>query len=65
MGSPSGGRGPLRERDRSSTGQNGSRRRRGGGGGGGGRGGGVGPGVLSSENKRKISWQPSLMGRLS
>ena len=34
MGSPSGGREPLKERDRSSTGQNGSRRTGGGGGGG-------------------------------
>ena len=36
MGSPSGGRGPSRERDRNSTGRSGSRRRGGGGGGGGG-----------------------------
>ena len=54
MGSPSGGRGPSRERDRNSTGQNGSKRRGGGGGQergrAGGRGGCVGGGVLDSEN---------------
>ena len=60
MGSPSGVRGPLRERDGNSTVRSGSRRRRKGGGGGG----VVGPGVLSSGNNVEISWQPSLMGRL-
>ena len=30
-----------------------------------GEGGGEGPGVLDSENKGRIRWQPSLIGRLS
>ena len=69
MGCPSGGRGPLRERDRNYFSRSGSRRRGGGGGRGGreagGRGGGVGTGVLDSENNGRIRWQPSLIGRLS
>ena len=45
MGSPSGGKGPLRERDRNSTGRSGSRR--------GGREGGE-RGVLDIENNVRI-----------
>ena len=74
MGRPSGGRGPSRARDRSSTieggaggGRAGGEGRGGegrGGRGAGGRGGGVGPGVLNSENNGSIHSQPSLIGRL-
>ena len=59
MGSPSGRRGPSREKDRNSTGRSRSRRR------GRGEGGGVGAGVLDSENNGRTHWQPSLIGRLS
>ena len=62
MGSPSGGRGPSKKRDRDSTGRSGSRRRRGVGGGEG-RGGGV-EGVLSSENNGRIRWQPRQVARM-
>ena len=69
MGSPSGGRGPSRERDRNSTMEGGAGRRRAGGEGRGGRGAGgrggcVGPGVLNSENNGSIHSQPSLIERL-
>ena len=69
MGSPNGGRGPSRERDRNSTGRSGSRRtggrREGERDGRGGEGGGVGAGVFDSENNGRIRWQPSPMVRLS
>ena len=47
MGSPSGGRGPSRERDRNSTGRSGSRRR------GGWRGGGERLKIVATEAKKK------------
>ena len=71
LGSPCGGRGPARERDRDSTGQSESRRRRERGGegrggrGAGGCGGCGGSDVLNGENNERTRWQPSLMGRVS